>query len=62
MNLKQGDTFEVSDGGIIQITHADVNTVKYKYVHGSSRQGEISNDVFQQFLTNGYFKALGGTQ
>lgn len=58
MEVKQGDTFEVADGGTIQITHADVNKVKYRYVHGSSRKGEISHEVFQQFTDNGYFRAV----
>lgn len=58
MNVKQGDKFETAEKEVIQVTYADVNTIHYEYVHGSSRKGNISSSVFSQFIGNGYFKAV----
>lgn len=56
--IKQGDTFHVQTGGTIRIEHIDVNTVKFRYIQGKSKSGEIHREVFQQFTQNGYFKAV----
>jgi len=58
MNVKQGDKFETAEGEKIIVTYADVNTIHYEYVHGSSRKGSISSNVFSQFIGNGYFKSV----
>lgn len=56
--IKQGDQFNVQDGGTIRIEHIDVNKVKFRYIQGTSKSGEIHRDTFQQFTQNGYFKAV----
>ena len=58
MSIQQGDQFGVKDGGTIEVTMADMNRVEYKYIHGSSRSGSVSAEVFEQFRTNGYFKEV----
>lgn len=58
MNVKQGDKFETAEQEIIQVTYANVNTIHYEHVHGSRRKGNISSNVFSQFIGNGYFKVV----
>ena len=58
MQIKQGDKFETAEKEIIIVTYADVNTISFRYVHGSARVGSISEQVFSQFIGNGYFKAV----
>lgn len=58
MTIKQGDMFEVQDGGTIRIKHIDVNRVTFQYIQGSNKSGEIHRETFQQFTQNGYFKAV----
>lgn len=58
--IKQGDQFEVQGDGTIEVSYVDMNTVKYQYIHGSSRKGEIALQTFEQFISNGYFKAVEG--
>lgn len=56
--IKQGDQFHVQDGGTIEVTYVDMNTVKYQHIHGSSKKGEIALQTFEQFISNAYFKAV----
>ena len=58
MEIKQGDQFHVQDGGAIEVTYVDMNTVKYRHIHGSSKKGEIALQTFEQFISNSYFKAV----
>jgi GTP cyclohydrolase III len=58
MIIKEGDLFEVQDGGKIQIKHIDINRVTFQYIQGSSKTGEIHRETFEQFRMNGYFKAV----
>lgn len=59
MTIKQGDMFEVQDGGTIRIKHIDVNRVTFQYIQGSSKSGEIHRETFGQFVENKYFKKVG---
>ena len=58
MSIQQGDRFETAEKEVIIVTYADVNTISFRYVHGSARVGSISEQVFNQFVGNGYFKAV----
>lgn len=58
MSIQQGDKFETAEKEVIIVTYADENTISFRYVHGSARVGSISEQVFSQFVCNGYFKAV----
>ncbi|WP_462419989.1 hypothetical protein [Salinicoccus sp. Marseille-QA3877] len=60
MQIKQGDTFHVQTGGTIRIEHIDVNTVKFRYIQGMSKSGEIHRETFSQFVENKYFEKVEG--